>query len=135
MAQSPDNLEKVLANLVNIASFCPKVILTDARNTRDLNQLLCDDPIANEIINLDRQIYIDKDGKDVQKFGVAVFDWVASLCDLIRYTDNDFNFTVAPAGSFPLNVKVEDLDEFDYVLDWENKAGVAEVQEFCSKEH
>ena len=127
-----DKDEKVLKSLVNIASFCPSVILSDARKRRDLNQLLCDDPRANEFIKLDSQIYIDKDDKDVKKFGDAVFDLVTSLCDLIRYKHNDLNFTVIPGGSFPLNVKVENLDEFDYVLAWENKAEFAEYQELMN---
>ena len=128
MEESPDEEEKVLENLVNITSFCPDDILSGARKRGDLNQLLCDDPIANEFMKLDSEIYIDKDDKDVKKFGDAVFDLVTSLCDLIRYKHNDLNFTVIPGGSFPLNVKVENLDEFDYVLDWKNKAGIAVVQ-------
>ena len=51
-----------------------------------------------------------------------MFDWVASLCDLIRYNHGDLDFTVIPSGSFPWNVKVENLDEFDYVSALENKA-------------
>ena len=127
-----DKDKQVLKNLVNIASFCPSVILSDARKRRDLNQLLCDDPRANEFIKLDSEIYIDKDDKDVQKFGNAMFNLVTSLCDLIRYKHNDLNFTVIPGGSFPLNVKVQNLDEFDYVLDWENKVELATYQEFSN---
>ena len=125
-----DKEKKVLENLVNITSFCPSVILSNARKRKDLNQLLCDDPRANDFIKLDSEIYIDKDDKDVRTFGDAVFNWVVSLCDLIRYMHDDLNFTVIPAGSFPLNVKVENLDEFDYVLDWENMAEFAKFQEF-----
>ena len=125
-----DKEKKVLENLANIASFCPDIILSDARKRRGLNRLLCDDSRANEFIKLDCKIYIDQDDKDVKKFGDAIFDWVSSLCNLIRYMHNDLNFTVIPSGSFPLNVKVENIDEFDYVLAWENKAGVATIQEF-----
>ena len=121
--------KKVLENLGNIASFCPSVILSDARKKRGLNQL-CDDPRANEFIKLDCAIYIDQDDKDVKKFGDTIFVWVSSFCDLIRYLHNDLNFTVIPSGSFPLNVKIKNLNEFDYVLAWENRAGVAKVQEF-----
>ena len=124
--------KKVLENLGNIASFCPSVILSDARKKRGLNQL-CDDPRANEFIKLDCEIYIDQDDKDVKKFGDAIFVWVSSFCDLIRYLHNDLNFTVIPSGSFPLNVKIENLNEFDYVLAWENRAGVAKVQEFSDE--
>ena len=125
-----DKEKKVLENLANIASFCPDVILSDARKRRGLNQLLCDDPRANEFKKLDCKIYIDQDDEDIKKFGDVIFDWVSSLCDLIRCMHNDLNFTVIPSGSFPLNIKVENLDEFDYVLSWENKAGVATIQEF-----
>ena len=130
-----DKEKMVLENFVNIASFCPDVILSDAAKRRDLDQLLCDDPRANEFIKLDCKIYIDKDDKDIKKFGDAIFDWVTSLCDLIKAMHNDLNFTVIPAGSFPLNVKVENLDEFDYVLAWENKAEIAKIQEISGGGH
>ena len=130
-----DKEKMVLENFVNIASFCPDVILSDAAKRRDLDQLLCDDPRANEFIKLDYKIYIDKDDKDIKKFGDAIFDWVTSLCDLIKAMHNDLNFTVIPAGSFPLNVKVGNLDEFDYVLSWENKAEIAKIQEISGKGH
>ena len=84
--------------------------------------MILDDPRANEFIRLDFEIYVDQDHKEVKKFGDAMFDWVASLCDLIRYNHVDLDFTVIPNGSFPLNVKVENLDEFDYVSALENKA-------------
>ena len=130
-----DKEKMVLENFVNIASFCPDVILSDAAKRRDLDQLLCDDPRANEFIKLDYKIYIDKDDKDIKKFEDAIFDWVTSLCDLIKAMHNDLNFTVIPAGSFPLNVKVGNLDEFDYVLSWENKAEIAKIQEISGKGH
>ena len=118
---------KVLGNLVDIASFCPDAILSDARKRRGLNQLLCDDPRANEFIKLDCEIIINQDDKDVKKFGDAIFDWIVSLSDLIRYK-SDLNFTVIPIGSFPLNVKVEHLNEFDYLIMCEDKAGGRIVQ-------
>ena len=128
-----DKEKKVLENLVNIVSFCPDGILSDAAKRRDLDQLFCDDPRANEFIKLDCEIYIDKDDKDIKKFGDAIFDWVTSLCDLIKAMHNDLNFRVIPAGSFPLNVKVENLDEFDYVLAWENEAETAKIQEISDR--
>ena len=128
-----DKEEKVLENLVNITSFCPSVILSNAQKRRDLNQFSCDDLRANDFIKLDNKIYIDKDDKDVSKFGDAMFNWVDSLCDLIRYIHNDLNFTVIPGGSFPLNVKVENLNEFDYVLAWENTAELVTFQEFLER--
>ena len=118
---------KVLGNLVGIASFCPDAILSDARKRRGLNQLLCDDPRANEFIKLDCEIIINQDDKDVKKFGDAIFDWIVSLSDLIRYK-SDLNFTVIPIGSFPLNVKVEHLNEFDYLIICEDDAGGHIVQ-------
>ena len=41
-----------------------------------------------------------------------------------------WTLTVIPCGSLPLNVKVENLDEFDYVLHWEKKAGCARFQKY-----
>lgn len=39
----------------------------------------------------------------------------------------DLNFTVISGGSFPLNLKVEHLDEFDFVLVWKDKTDLLEV--------
>ena len=86
-----------------------------------MNRLFCGDSIANEFLRLNHEIYVGKDDEDVKKFGDAVFSCVSSLCNLMRYTNNDLNITVIPCGSFPLNLNIENLDEFDYLLVWEKQ--------------
>ena len=41
---------------------------------------------------------------------------------------NDLSVTVFPDGIFPLNVNVENLDEYEYVLFWKDQAEFYEVQ-------
>ena len=75
----------------------------------------------NKFLSIDHEIYVDKNYEDVKKFGDAMFDCLSSLCNLMKYAKNELNFTVIPCGSFPLNVKIENLDEFDYFLVWEKQ--------------
>ena len=50
----------------------------------------------------------------------------------MRYTNNELNFTVIPCGSFPLNVKIEKLDEFGYLLAWEKQTEYPENHKLLS---
>ena len=114
-------IKNLLQNFTKVLPFCLSSILRDAQRKKDLNRLFCGDSIANEFLRLDHEVYVDKDDEDVKKFGDAVFSCVSSLCNLMRYTNNDLNFTVIPCGSFPLNLNIENLDEFDYLLVWEKQ--------------
>ena len=114
-------INNVLQNFTKVLSFCPSSILRDARKKKDLNGLFCGDPVVNEFLRLDHEIYVDKDDEGVKKFGDAILNCVSSLCNLMRYTNNDLNITVIPCGSFPLNLNIENLDEFDYLLVWEKQ--------------
>ena len=116
------NEKKFVLHFPKAVACCPSAILEDARRSRDLNQLFFDDPRANEFIKLDPEINVDKDNEGIKQFEEKMFNGVVSLCDLIRDENDGYNFTVIPCGSFPLNAKVENLDEFDYVLGWENKS-------------
>ena len=116
------NEKKFVLHFPKAVACCPSSILEDARRSRDLNQLFFDDPRANEFIKLDPEINVDKDNEGIKQFEEKMFNGVVSLCDLIRDENDGYNFTVIPCGSFPLNAKVENLDEFDYVLGWENKS-------------
>ena len=116
-----EKINNVLQNFVKVLSFCPSSILRDAWKKKDLNGLFCGDPVANELLRLDHEIYVNKDDKDVKKFGDAIFNCVISLCNLMSYTNRELNFTVIPCGSFPLHVKIENLDEFGYLLVWEKQ--------------
>ena len=108
-------------------SFCPSSVLKNARKKDNLDQLLCNNPIANEFIRLNSEIQVDKHDDGVKNFADAIFNFVVSLCDLIRYMHRDLNFTVISGGSFPLNLKVEHLDEFDFLLVWKDKTDLLEV--------
>ena len=116
----PEKEKNVLDNLEKIVSFCPSSILKKARKKDNLDQLLCNNPIANEVIRLNSEIQVDKHDEGVKNFADAIFNFVVSLCDLIRYMHRDLNFTVISGGSFPLNLKGEHLDEFDFVLVWKD---------------
>ena len=121
-----EKINNVVQNFTKVLSFCPSSILRDARRKMDVNVLFCGDPLTNEFLRLDHEIYIDKDDEDVKKFGDAVFNCMSSLCNLMRYINNDLKFTAIPSGSFPLNVKIENLDEFDYLLVYEKQIELQE---------
>ena len=114
-------INNVLKNFTEVLSFCPNSILRDARRKKYLNGLFYGDPVVNEFLRLDHEIYVDKDDEGVKKFGDPILNFVSSLCNLMRSTNNELNFTVIPCGSFPLNVKIDKLDEFDYLLLWEKE--------------
>ena len=130
-----EKINNVLQNFTNVLSFCPSSIVQNARGKKDLNRLFCDDPVANEFLRLDHEIYIDKDDEDVRKFGDTIFNCVNSLCNSVRYTNNKLKFAVIPCGSFPLNVKIGNLDEFDYLLVWEKQIEYPENHKLLNGVH
>ena len=130
-----EKINNVLQNFTNVLSFCPSSIVQNARSKKDLNRLFCDDPVANEFLRLDHEIYIDKDDEDVKKFGDTIFNCVNSLCNSVRYTNNKLKFAVIPCGSFPLNVKIGNLDEFDYLLVWEKQIEYPENHKLLNGVH
>lgn len=48
---------------------------------------------------------------------------------MIEYENSALKFTVFLVGSFPLNVKISKLDEFDFVLLWENLSKCYDIRE------
>ena len=124
-----DYVEKSVSfNLKCISGYCPSSILKKAKNQRDVKKFFCSDQVANDFILLDNEIKIDKDDEGVSQFSHTIFNFVDSLANLVvschRYLQrpNDIKCTVFPAGSFPQNVKIETLDEFDFVLVLESES-------------
>ena len=121
--------DKVLQKFKKILLCCPSFVVANSKKQRGSNNLFSRDPIANEFIKLDNEIRIDKDNKEVKKFKKIVLSFVKNLCHLIEYENSALKFTVFLVGSFPLNVKISKLDEFDFVLLWENLSKCYDIRE------
>ena len=117
-----DYVEKSVSfNLKCISGYCPSSILKKAKNQRDVKKFFCSDQVANDFILLDNEIKIDKDDEGVSQFSHTIFSFVECLAKLVNWhrshqRNNDIKCTVFPTGSFPQNVKIETLDEFDFVF-------------------
>ena len=90
---------------------------------------MTNDPLANEFIKLDHEISINKDDGGVKEFSKAIFNFLDSLFEFVKFVHKDFKFRVNPAGSFPVNNKIGDMDEFDFVLFWENFSEQYNIEE------
>ena len=123
-----DHVENSVSFDLNcISGYCPNSILEKAKNQRDVNKFFCSDQVANNFILLDNEIKIEKDDTRVSQFSHTIFNLVECLAKLVRchryhQRDNDIKCTVFPAGSFPQNVKIETLDEFDFVFVLESES-------------
>ena len=103
--------ESVLVNTFSkILELCPSAVLEVAQGQRDI------DPMANDFIKLDHKIRIEKDDEGVKRFTDTIFLSIESLAQIIGLYLDELKLTVKPAGSFPLNLKIENLDEFDFIL-------------------
>ena len=102
----------VAEDFSKIPKFCPSSILERVKRSKSM----CHDPAANNFWKLDNIIKIDKDDETIKSFSDTVFRCVEAIGKCIQYSLHDFGCTVIPAGSFPLNLKVEAIDEFDFVL-------------------
>ena len=111
----------IFEDFSKILNFCPSSVLENARRRRDSNKLLCHDPAPNDFVKFDNIIKIDKADEEIKLFSNTVFQCVGTLGKCIAYSFYDFNCKVLPAGSFPLNLKIETIDEFDFVLILESK--------------
>ena len=117
-------------NFGKILLFCPTLILEKSKKRLDINKLLTNDPLANEFIKLDHEISINQDDGEVKEFSEAIFNFLNSLVELVKFVHKDFNFRVVPTRSFPVNCKIGDIDEFDFVLFWGNFSEQHKLEEF-----
>ena len=91
---------------------------------------MTNDPLANEFIKLDHEISINQDDGEVKEFSEAIFNFLNSLIELVKFVHKDLNFRVVPTGTFPVNWKIGDIDEFDFVLFWGNFSEQYKLEEF-----
>ena len=131
-----DHVEHSLSsNLLAISMHCPSSILQKAKYQRDLNKLIRRDQVENDFILLDNEIKIEKDDARVSQFAHTIFNFVECIAKLVRchryhQRDNDIKCKVFPAGSFPQNLKIETLDEFDFVFVLESESKSPNIDEW-----
>ena len=117
-------------NFGKILSFCPTLIQEKTKKRLNINKLLTNDPLADEFIKLNHKISINKDNEKSRKSVTQFFIFLDSLFELVKFVHKNFKFRVIPTGSFPVNIKICDMNEFDFVLFWENISEQYEVEEF-----
>ena len=116
-------------NFSEVSKFCPSSILEKAKRRRNSNKLLRRSSPPNDFVNMDNIIKIDKDDEGIKLFFNAVCRCVETVAKCVKHFFQDCSCTVRPAGSFPLNLKIETIDEFDFALTLEDKTGS------CIKNH
>ena len=114
MSTTKEMVEEQLELLVH---SCPHDILVNARKL-NANYLHSSDPIVNGLLGLDRAIIVPNNTPVTLKFSALVFEFVQWLLCLIEDKNFNFTFDIIPAGSYPSNVKIGDIDEFDFLLKW-----------------
>ena len=100
-----------------ISSSCPHDILGNARKL-NFDYIQSKDPIINDLLSLDHEILLPNNTPYTLKFSALVFEFVQWL--LLLMADKNYNFMIdiIPTGSYPSNVKICDIDEFDFLLKW-----------------
>ena len=132
-----DHVEHSLSsNLLAISAHHPSSILIKAKDQRDLNKIICRDQVRNDFILLSNKIKIEKDDARVSQFSHRIFNFIECIAKLVRchkyqQTGNDNNYTVFPTGSFPQNLKIETLDEFDFAFFLESELKSPNIDEWA----
>ena len=62
---------------------------------------------------------IDIDNEGIKRFGNEVLLFVKAVIDCLE-TLYGLKFRITPKGSFPLGLKIEEMDKFDFTLEWIN---------------
>ena len=78
------------------------------------NEVILD---TNEFIAQDNAIKVNKDDPKVKAINIAVTGFVNQIANKLNWTIPNAQFHVIPAGSFPLNLKINKPDEFDFILE------------------
>ena len=103
-------------NFSEASKFCPSSILEKAKRRRNSNKLLRRSSPPNEFVYMDDIIKIDKDDEEIKLCFNTVCRCVETVAECVEHFFQDCSCTIRPAGSFPLNLKIETIDEFDFAL-------------------
>lgn len=107
---------KITQDLIGkIKSICPFVVLKEARSkTATCNPK----SLSEDFLNLDKAIHVPNNIPETRLLAQLFLDLVKHIISIVTRKNPDFDFVVIPVGSFPCNVKIGDIDEFDYILKW-----------------
>ena len=111
-----DIVERVKESLRYIGGYCPDSIVKKAREKESTVKQPVNKELPNALIQLDNEIKIDIDNEHMQEFSEAILKFVKGISLFIEKSTG-LLFKINPAGSFPLGNKIEEIDEFDFVLE------------------
>ena len=114
-----DIVERVKESLRDIGRYCPDCIVKKARGKESTMKQPDNKELPNALIQFDNEIKIDIDNRHIQEFSEAILKFVKGIAHFIEKSTG-LLFKINPAGSFPLGNKIEEIDEFDFVLEWIN---------------
>ena len=112
-------VKEIKESLRPIARYCPDEIVKNAREKESKVKKSNKKELPNVFIQLDNEIKIDVEDGHIKEFSETILKFVEGIA-LFFEKISGLTFKINPAGSFPLGNKIEQIDEFDFVLEWIN---------------
>ena len=112
-------VEEAIKSFRHIGRYCPEDIVKKTRGKYGTVKKPGNKGISELLVQLDNEIKIDIEDEHVKKFSNAILKFVKAITHFIEELSG-LKFKISPAGSFPLGNKIEQIDEFDFVLEWIN---------------
>lgn len=121
MVEKGTPLVHLKERLLDITKYCPTEILKAVRkpykglSVKNIN-------LEQDLIFLDHLIEvptrsIEKGNTDILDFENVILDCIEVLVHIIeKKKPEEFSFNITSVGSFPLNLKILAIDEFDIIL-------------------
>ena len=128
-------VKEIKERLKSIGRYCPDEIVKNAREKERKVKKSNNKDLPNVFIQIDNEIKIDIQDGHIKEFSETVLKFVEGIAHFFQKLSG-LRFVINPAGSFPLGNKIEQIDEFDFVLEWVNlpkeltKLHLSEIREF-----
>ena len=110
-------VEEVKESLGDIGRYCPNYIVRNAREKGNTMKKPANKELSNLFIQLDNELKVDIEDEQIKEFSETILKFVKGIAQFIELSSG-LKFKINPAGSFPLGNKIEHIDEFDFVLEW-----------------
>ncbi|XP_052068970.1 uncharacterized protein LOC127708168 [Mytilus californianus] len=123
MVEKGTTLGDLKERLLDISKYCPTKILNAVRNSyRGFFWNKAN--LEQDLLFLDHLIEVpamnrEKENFDIKNFENAIVDFIEVLIFITeKKNPEEFSFNIVSVGSFPLNLKILAINEFDFILPW-----------------
>ena len=110
-------VKEIKERLKPIGRYCPDEIVKNAREKESKVKKPNNKELPNVFIQLDNEIKIDIEDGHIKEFSETILKFVEGIAHLFQKLSG-LRFNIYRAGSFPLGNKIEQIDEFDFVMEW-----------------